>query len=472
MKQVLATVVAFVLIGSWQVGAQVGDLHVTSVSAMRKAAEFYHGKVANHGGYVYHYSLDLKIRWGEGLATADQIWVQPPATPTVGLAFLRAYQATGDQFYLTAATDAAEALVYGQLKSGGWTNSVDFNPRGEVALYRNGKGGGKNNSSLDDGQSQSAIRFLINVDQALEFKHAKIHESAVYALDALLAAQFPNGGFPQVWTGPVKPQPIKQASYPNHDWKTEGRIKNYWEMYTLNDDVCGYVAATLIDAHKIYADKKCEAALRRLGDFLVLAQMPEPQPGWAQQYNYDMQPIWARKFEPAAVSADESQEVIATLCAIFEQTGDAKYLKPIPAAIEYLQRSLLPDGRLARYYELKTNKPLYMERAGQDYALTYDDSKLPSHYGWKSESRLTELKRRNERLSVKQPASMSTPVSQTDVQRAIDGLDEQGRWVSTYQGELLVGQPKFETGAKYISSEVFSRNLVLISEYLRANRRN
>ena len=77
------------------------------------------------------------------------------------MAYFRAYEATGDRYYLNAAKEAAEALVYGQLKSGGWTNCVDFNRRGRVAQYRNGKGGGKNNSSFDDGQSQSAIRLPV-----------------------------------------------------------------------------------------------------------------------------------------------------------------------------------------------------------------------------------------------------------------------------------------------------------------------
>ena len=98
------------------------DLRQRASDTMHRATEFYHSQVASHGGYVYHYSLDLTQRWGEGVATGNQIWVQPPGTPTVGLASLQAYEATGDRFYLDAATDAALALVYGQLKSGGWTN--------------------------------------------------------------------------------------------------------------------------------------------------------------------------------------------------------------------------------------------------------------------------------------------------------------------------------------------------------------
>src|SRR5690606_1376148 len=100
---------------------------------------------AVHGGYVYYYSPDFSRRLGEGVAAPEQIWVQPPGTPTVGMAYLAAWKATSDDDYLTAARDAARALIYGQLQSGGWTNSIDFVPRSErTALYRNGKGRGRN----------------------------------------------------------------------------------------------------------------------------------------------------------------------------------------------------------------------------------------------------------------------------------------------------------------------------------------
>lgn len=442
---------------------------------MKRAADFYHHQVASHGGYVYFYSLDLEQRWGEGQATEDQIWVQPPGTPTVGLAFLRAYEATGDDDYLQAATAAAEALVYGQLESGGWTNCVDFDPQGaRTADYRNGRGRGKNNSSLDDGQTQSAIRLLVAVDQAHQFQHAAIHESAQIALDALLDAQFPNGAFPQVWTGPVEPQPIVPASYPDYDWRTEGRIKEYWNMYTLNDNVCGYVARALIDAHRVYGDERYLDALRKLGDFLILAQMPEPQPGWAQQYNYQMQPIWARKFEPPAIAGDESQEAIETLLLITEATGDPKYVKPISRALAYLDRSRQPDGRLARYYELQTNEPLYMTRSSKQYELTYDDTNLPDHYGWKIESQLKRLSNGFSILRVyeamqgidrpKPKWGRNTPVTKDVIQQICADLDEQGRWVSTYDGQRLVGQPKIPLGGEYLSSERFSENLTTLSE--------
>ena len=461
-------------VGGVPAHAQEGSLTEDAQAAMKRAATFFQQDVAVHGGYVYFYSLDLKQRWGEGLAGPQQIWIQPPGTPTVGLALLAAYEATGDEYYLAAATDAALAVCYGQLQSGGWTNSIEFDPESpRTAAYRNGQGHGRNHSSLDDGQTQAALRLLMHVDQAYKFANAEIHSATEFALEALLQAQFKNGGFPQVWTGPVEDRPILAANFPEHDWRTEGRIKNYWDMYTLNDNVCGEVADTLIEAHKIYGEERYMEALQRLGDFLILAQLPEPQPGWAQQYNEEMQPIWARKFEPAAVAGDESQEAIATLMKIAVATGDKKYLQPIPAALDYLQRSLLPDGRLARFYELRTNKPLYMQRNGDVYTLTYDDSDLPSHYRWKWDSKLEALRARYDALIEALPPTGQTyavpRVSEDQARQIIQSLDKRGRWVSTHNGQPLIGQAKIPRGAKYLSSDVFSRNLTALAAFVSAN---
>ena len=456
-----------VTLGVGRLPAEPAPLQKEAIAAMKKAATYYRKHIAVEGGYVYFYSLDLKQRWGEGLASPTQIWVQPPGSPTVGMAYLKAHRATGDRDYLEAAEETAEALAYGQLRSGGWTQAIDMRGRSQGQRYSGGGRRREGNSSLDDGQTQSAIQLLALTDEALDFKNPAIGQAAKFALDSLLAAQFPNGGFPQVWRGPIPRRPVMAASYPDYDWKTENRIKNYWDMYTLNDNVCGYVAETLLTAHRVYGEERYRKALERLGDFLLLAQMPEPQPAWAQQYNEAMKPIWARKFEPPAIAGDESQEVIETLLAIHAATGRKKYLEPIPQALTYLKRSLLEDGRLARYYELRTNRPLYMSRRGKIYSLTYSDAKLPAHYGWKSASRLPELTRRYQ--DAQAGRSDRSPVTMQEVRRVIAALDSQGRWVSQYNGERLVGQAKMPRGAKYLSSETFSRNMTLLSEFLMAN---
>jgi PelA/Pel-15E family pectate lyase len=444
-----------------------------ALQALKKAATYYRTQVARHGGYVYYTSADLQERWGEGRAGPDTIFVQPPGTPTVGMAYLKAFEATGDRFYLEAARETAEALVAGQLESGGWTQTVEFGQAKRMGKYRKGKGGSWNSSSLDDGQTQSALVFLFRADRALGFKHAEIHEAALYGLGALLKAQFPNGAFPQVWADPVTAKPVLKAKFPEYDWKTEGRVKNYWDYYTLNDGLAGSVSDVLIEAHQAYQDAASKAGLERLGDFLILAQMPEPQPGWCQQYNYEMVPIWARKFEPPALTGWESQDVMETLIKIARYTGQKRFLDPIPAALEYYKRGLLPDGQVARYYELRTNKPLYMDGR---YQLTYDDSAAPGHYGWKQPARFGEIEKELQEARAARNGSASRKVRparelEGEAAKILGELDPEGRWVSTYAGERLVGQPKFAQGFRYLSSGVFSRNVELLSEFIAASRK-
>ena len=50
---------------------------------------------------------------------------------------------------------------------------------------------------------------------------------------------------------------------------------------------------------------------------------------------------------------------------------------------------------------------------------------------------------------------------------ALEGLDPEGRWLSYYQGERLVGQPKFRPGQAYLSSAVFAANVELLARYLK-----
>jgi hypothetical protein len=183
-----------------------------------------------------------------------------------------------------------------------------------------------------------------------------------------------------------------------------------------------------------------------------------------------MIPVWARKFEPPALSGWESQDVMETLIKISRFTGKDKYLEPIPRALTYLKGCLLADGRVARYYEFRTNKPLYMDAA---YRLTYDDSETPAHYGWKQPAHLDAIGQayQDARNGVDRRRTRSAGEMEQDVRRIVRDLDDQGRWVSTYGGEPLVGQPKFVDGFRYLSSAVFSRNVEILSEYLTSHKR-
>src|SRR6188768_2680321 len=65
-----------------------------AVQALKKAATFFREQVSVEGAYLWRYSDDLALREGEDKATASQAWIQPPGTPTVGDAYLTAYERT------------------------------------------------------------------------------------------------------------------------------------------------------------------------------------------------------------------------------------------------------------------------------------------------------------------------------------------------------------------------------------------
>ena len=448
-----------------------------ATQAMRRATYFFRTEVSTEGGYLWRYSEDLTLREGEGTATDTMVWVQPPGTPSVGMVFLTAYEATNDAYYLDAAKDVAYALVRGQLRSGGWDYRIEFDPakRSRYAYRADPqKENVRNVSTLDDNNTQSAIRFLMRIDRALDFKDEKIHEAVEFALNTLLDVQYPNGAWPQRFNAPPNPAkfPVKKADYPD-SWSWTFPKRDYRDYYTFNDSSIADTIETMLDAFEIYSDAKYQAVAEKAGDFIILAQMPEPQPAWAQQYDADMHPAWARKFEPPAITGGESQGIMRTLLVLYRATTKNKYLEPLPRAIEYFRRSRLPDGRLARFYELKTNKPLYFTR--DDYKLTYSDADTPTHYSFKAYYGVESIAKEYERLlamgpsELKQTKKTSRPsLSQSLVTRAklvIDRLDEQGRWIE--DGRMRDDDQDNPT-RRVISSQTFINNVRTLSSYLAA----
>jgi hypothetical protein len=82
-----------------------GVLAARASEALHRAVAFYRERVAVHGSYLWKYSPDLAVRRGEGEASPSQGWVQPPGTPAVGLAYLGAWEATGEGYLLDAALE-------------------------------------------------------------------------------------------------------------------------------------------------------------------------------------------------------------------------------------------------------------------------------------------------------------------------------------------------------------------------------
>jgi len=394
-----------------------------AAEALKRATSCFRS-ISTNGGYCGIYSLDLKQRYGEATyekAKDNEIWVQPPGTPTVGQCYLRAYKATGDKFYFDAARDVARALVWGQRQIGGWDHRVDVShltPDAKKPVRRQGR------CTFDDKITQGALEFLIDADAVIS--EPWLDEAIELGLQFMIKSQFENGAWPQWY-------PLRGG---------------YHDYYTFNDNSINDCIGLMLNAHRTYGDKKYLRSAMRGGDFIVMSQLAAPQAGWAQQYNHDMKPAWARTFEPPGVCSAATVRNINTLIDLYLYTKDDKYLKPIDAAIEWLNDSMLGEHLWARLYEVGTNRQIYGDRMDGN-KVHYDYEKVSvkerTSYGWRGEYGVASTIRRYERvksasneafadagqrpLSKKERSRRALAMS-GDVKSVIGDLDEKGRWVS------------------------------------------
>lgn len=430
--------------------------------ALSKATTYLVEEVAVGGGYAGSYLPDLSDQWGEGSITATMNWVQPPGSPSTGMAFMRAYEATGDEQFLQAAKLNSESLAWGQLAIGGWDYNIDFSPAGEERwFYRHNVGSdnpkltsGRNTGTMDDNVTQAATTLLINVDRALQKAgqpDEAIHEATMAALDYLLAAQAPGGGWPQ--------------RYP-----LSGR--GYQDYMTLNDNTMRDCATVMMLAWREYADQRYYDSVARCGDFIIKAQLPEPQPSWAQQYDADLKPGWARRFEPAAVCTGEAHGIMRLLVEIAAFTGDPRYLEPLPAAMAWFERSQLENGRWARFYELKTNRPLYFY--ADTYRLTYDGSNTPDHYAFEGGYYNSSLRDRLEQIEEAgfdnwvAARQAPTEVSRESQIRQAEALEAEVREILDARTEngVWLGRGGYGPGVSHLSMSAVQQRMNKLSEYV------
>jgi hypothetical protein len=399
--------------------------------------------LAIEGGYVYHYSMDGKEKWGEGKTDDRTIEVQPPGTPAVGMSFLKAYRNTKNKDFFSAAEEASNALIKGQNDLGGWEHKIYFDrPTGKKV-------------SFDDNQTQSAISFLMALDQ--EIDRPALREAVEKALDMMMKSQLDNGGWP-------------------HQYPWQG---NYHDYATFNDQGINDCIRVMIEANSYYEKEDIIKSLHKVGRFLMISQLPPPQPGWAQQYNEYLQPAWARTFEPPAVCPSASVNNINSLIDLYEHTGRRNYLEPIPDAIKWLKESRLPNGKWGRFLELGTNKALYYDRDRIRVDSLHQLS-LERRTGYGYETDLTDalaaVELRFQQASGQAAATPDIDQEATieelaaDVREIIKSQDKLGRWVvhqdqfrKEVRGKRWNGEYREEDR---ISSALFNHNVGVLCEFL------
>ena len=475
--------ICYVLTTSVNTSQEVQSYEREVLLAMESATNFMMTSVSNQGGFLWKYSADLSEQWGEIPALKSQVWVQPPGTASVGNMLIQAYKVSGDEIYLKYAEEVASAIIWGQHQSGGWNYLIDFDSAGLQEWYE--KEASKcwgweeyyhyyGNATFDDGVTVSASRFLLNM--YLSTGSQKYQEPLKRALDFILISQYPNGGWPQRF-----PHSMKGGDEDNHD---------YTPYYTFNDDVIHGNIIFLLEVHDKLGGEEYLAAAHNGMNFYLLSQIAPPQAGWALQYDLQMKPGLARSYEPASVASGQTVRNINDLETFYKMTGDAKYLQPIPNAIQWLENSAInsdPSKNFthATFYEMVTNKPLYAHREGSSiddgrYWVDYEQSNFPGHYGMLRKVDVTAIKKEYDRvrslpvreahteyLEDKMNELVIEKVDVEEIKNIISTLDSRGAWLQDLSIPYypdVVGQPR--RIVKGISTQTYISNMRKLMSFL------
>ena len=227
------------------------------------------------------------------------------------------------------------------------------------------------------------MQFLARITHLTE--EPRYREAFLRGFDYMLAAQYPNGGWPQFW-------PLRKGYY-SHITFNDGAMIRVMEV--IRDVAKGEEPYGFVDAER--REKAAQALASGIHCILStqIRQNGEPS-AWCAQYDETtLEPAWARAYEPPSLSGGESVGIVRFLMTI-EQPSD-NVVAAIEGAIAWLksvqmngvrvERVKHEDGRTeqklvqdpnasglwARFYELETNRPLYVDR---DSVFRYDYSKI------------------------------------------------------------------------------------------------
>ena len=269
----------------------------------------------------------------------------------------------------------ADAILSFQTPSGGWSKHMGFskglrkpgmqwtsqNEPGQPAHYV---------ATFDNGSTTSELDLLAGVWQATKREDCKA--GFIKGLNFIFAAQYPNGGWPQV--------------YP-----LEG---GYHDDITYNDDAMTHILELLqgiADKEPCYAfleDSQREQAAKSLAAGLgcvLKTQVVQngKQTVWCAQHDaHTLQASSARKMEPATLSGLESAHILKFLMTITKPTPEV--VACIESGLKWFEDAKItgegktkvngkttyePDAaateiRWARFYDLTNSNPVFPGRDG------------------------------------------------------------------------------------------------------------
>ncbi len=309
---------------------------------------------------------------------------------------------------------AADTVLLYQSREGGWPKNHDlFKPPASPAALAEIQR--REGNTIDNGATTLPLKFLARMVQTTG--EVRYREACVRGIDYLLAAQYPNGGWPQYY-------PLREGYYSRITYNDGAMIG---ALTVLSDVASGKDPFTFTDAER---RTKATIAIQRGIDCILKSQIKQngELTVWCAQHDeLSLAPAWARKYEPPSLSGSESVGIVRFLMEIEQPSPEI--VAAVEGAVVWIQKVAIHgmraekfvaadgerDGRViadptagplwARFYELDTNRPLFMDRdskpvynfaeidrerrVGYAYYGTWGDSLLAKDYPrWRAKHKL------------------------------------------------------------------------------------
>jgi PelA/Pel-15E family pectate lyase len=312
-----------------------------------------------------------------------------------------------DGWYATAAarTLADSVLLY-QTPVGGWPKNTDFSDPPTEEFLEDARMDHRA-ATIDNNATTTPLRFLARVLAAAPDDRTRT--AFERGFDYLLAAQYENGGWPQYF-------PLQKGYY-THITYNDNAMVNVLEF--LRQAARGEPPYTFVDEAR---RNRATAAVAKGIDCILRTQVRDAEghlTAWCAQHDETtLAPAWARNFEPPTLSGGESVGIVRFLIGI--ETPSPEVRAAIEGAVNWFSkvkitglryetfkdadgkkdRRVVPDPSApsiwARFYELGTDRPLFMgrdkvvhyaladiereRRVGYGYYTTSPSSLLESQY--------------------------------------------------------------------------------------------
>jgi PelA/Pel-15E family pectate lyase len=287
------------------------------------------------------------------------------------------------EWYASAEARAiAESVIQYQSALGAWPKNTNLavppSPQSLLGVAADGRA-----NTIDNGATTTPMRFLARVVQVTG--DPKYSAAFLRGIDYLLAAQYPNGGWPQFF-------PLRNG---------------YYSHITYNDDAMVNVMTLLRDVSAgkspyefVHPDRRAKTATAGAKGIACVLRTQVRQDGeltaWCAQHDAKtLAPAWARAYEPPSLSGAETVQLVRFLMQIDRPTP--QIAAAVEGAVAWLKRAAVrglrvedivaADGKrdrravadatapplLARFYELGTNRPIFL---GRDSIVRYDFNEI------------------------------------------------------------------------------------------------